>query len=244
MNGAAGFTVITDHDTLRHFFRQRNLSTPHVQWLQVSAPYQRHMDIVFEKGAVSHVDALSRRPDVKNSLQKLQMLRCWTNDEAKCKLHAQSPPQEIRLHLDSRLHAEIRNAYDLDKYMFTRKSLPTSPVLQSNGLLYAYGKRMYVPDVSALRSRVLYELHDEPIAEHRGITRLLATITRTFWWPNMKQTVQHYVCTQFCYLSTQQGSATQTLWSPSIAQGIYHNLSNMYRLTCLWTYVKPCTHDQ
>jgi hypothetical protein len=25
--GAAGFTVITDHGTLRHFFRQRDLST-------------------------------------------------------------------------------------------------------------------------------------------------------------------------------------------------------------------------
>jgi hypothetical protein len=27
LHGAAGFTVITDHDTLRHFFRQRDLST-------------------------------------------------------------------------------------------------------------------------------------------------------------------------------------------------------------------------
>jgi hypothetical protein len=37
--GAAGFTVITDHDTLRHFFRQRDLSTRHVRWLQDLAPY-------------------------------------------------------------------------------------------------------------------------------------------------------------------------------------------------------------
>jgi hypothetical protein len=27
--------VITDDDTLRHFFRQRDLSTRHVRWLQV-----------------------------------------------------------------------------------------------------------------------------------------------------------------------------------------------------------------
>jgi hypothetical protein len=38
LDGAAGFTVITDHDTLRHFFRQRDLSTRHVRWLQVLAP--------------------------------------------------------------------------------------------------------------------------------------------------------------------------------------------------------------
>jgi hypothetical protein len=49
LDGAAGFTVITDHGTLRHFFRQRDLSTRHVRWLQVLAPYQRQMDIVYRK---------------------------------------------------------------------------------------------------------------------------------------------------------------------------------------------------
>jgi hypothetical protein len=47
------------------------------------------MDIVYKKGAVNHADALSRRLDLKDSLQKLQMLRDWTNDEAVCELHAQ-----------------------------------------------------------------------------------------------------------------------------------------------------------
>jgi hypothetical protein len=46
------------------------------------------MDIVYKEGAVNHADALSRRPDLKDSLQKVQMLRDWTNDEAKCELHA------------------------------------------------------------------------------------------------------------------------------------------------------------
>jgi hypothetical protein len=82
LDGAAGFPVVTDHDTLRHFVRQRDLSTRQERWLQVLAPYQRHMDLVYKKGAVNHADALSRRPDLKDSLQKLQMLREWTNDEA------------------------------------------------------------------------------------------------------------------------------------------------------------------
>jgi hypothetical protein len=50
------------------------------------------MDIVYKKGAVNHVDALSRRPDLKDSLQKLQLLRDWTNDEAECELHVQIFP--------------------------------------------------------------------------------------------------------------------------------------------------------
>jgi hypothetical protein len=82
LDGAAGFTVITDHNTLRHFFRQRDLSTRHVPWLQDLTPYQRQMDIVYKKGAVNHADAMSRRPSLKDSLPKLQLLRDWTNDEA------------------------------------------------------------------------------------------------------------------------------------------------------------------
>jgi hypothetical protein len=66
-------------------------------------------------------------------------------------------------------------------------------VRQPSGLLYAYGTRPYVPDVSTLRSRVLYELHGALTAGHHGIIRLLAAMTRTFWWPNMKRTVQHNV---------------------------------------------------
>jgi hypothetical protein len=83
LDGAAGFTVITDLDTLRHFVRQRDLSTRQERWFQVLAPNQGHMDIVYKKGAVNHADAPCRRPDLEDSLQnKLQMLREWTNDEA------------------------------------------------------------------------------------------------------------------------------------------------------------------
>jgi hypothetical protein len=75
--------------------------------------------------------------------------------------------------------------------MLARISMPTSLVRQSNGFLYAYGIRLCVPDVSKLRSRVLYELHDAPTAGHLDITRLLAAAT--FWWPNMKWTIKQHV---------------------------------------------------
>jgi hypothetical protein len=206
LDGVAGCTVITDHDTLRHFFRERDLSTRQVRWQQVLATYQRQVDIVYKKGVVNHADALPRRLDMKNSLQKLQLLRDWTNDEAECELHAETFSLESRLHLDSRLHAKIKNAYDSDKYMLTRKFLPTWLVRQSNGLMYAYGTRMYVPNVFTSRSRVLYELHDAPTAGHSGITRLLAAVTRSFWWLYLKRAVQHCVCN---YVTCQRNKAAR-----------------------------------
>jgi hypothetical protein len=49
LDGAAKFTVIMDHDTLRHFFRQRDLSTRQVRWLQVLAPNLRQTEIFTRK---------------------------------------------------------------------------------------------------------------------------------------------------------------------------------------------------
>jgi hypothetical protein len=83
------------------------------------------MDIVYKKGAINHSGALSRRFDLKDSLQKLQLLRDWTDDEAECELNAQIVFLKSRLHPDSGLHAEIKIAYDSHEYMLTRKSLPT-----------------------------------------------------------------------------------------------------------------------
>eukprot|EP00873_Tetraselmis_striata_P043672 jgi/Tetstr1/463936/TSEL_008741.t1 len=156
LDGAAGFTVITDHDTLRHFFRQRDLSTQQVRWLQVFAPYQRHMDIVYKRGAANHADALSRRPDLKDALQKLELLNNWSEDEADCEINSVLFAMESRLHADNKFYDDIKAAYDSDEYLKSRKALPSWLERHSNGLLYAYGSRLYVPNVADLRQRALY----------------------------------------------------------------------------------------
>eukprot|EP00873_Tetraselmis_striata_P001628 jgi/Tetstr1/421892/TSEL_012792.t1 len=193
LDGAAGFTVITDHDTLRHFFRQRDLSTRQVRWLQVFAPYQRHMDIVYKRGAANHADALSRRPDLKDALQKLDLLNNWSEDEADCEINSVLFAMESRLQADNKFYDEIKAAYDSDEYLKSRKALPSWLVRHSNGLLYAYGSRLYVPNVADLRQRALYELHDAPTAGHPGGRRLLVRTVELYWWPRMKQTVTNYV---------------------------------------------------
>jgi hypothetical protein len=58
----------------------------------------------------------------------------------------------------------------------------------------------------------MYELHDAPTAGHHGIIRLLAKVTRTFWWPNMKRTVQHYV--RGCVTSQRNKAARHKPYGP------------------------------
>jgi hypothetical protein len=85
----------------------------------------------------------------------MQLLRDWTNNEAECELRTQIFSIASRLPHDFGLHAEIKNAYDSDEYLLTRKSMRTWLVRQSNGLVYAYGTRLYVSNGSTWRSRVM-----------------------------------------------------------------------------------------
>jgi hypothetical protein len=97
------------------------------------------------------------------------------------------------------------------------------------------GDKLYVPDVSALRSRVLYELHDAPTAGHHGITQILAVVTWTFWWPNMKRIVQHNVRSCLPANVTRQRDTSPMLDSLNRTRYVPCP-SNTYRLTCLRTF--------
>jgi transposase InsO family protein len=62
-----------------------------------------------------------------------------------------------------------------------------------NELLY-YRGLLYVPDGSA-RLKVLEHCHDNYLAGHFGIHKTLALVSRSFWWPQIRQFVEDYVRT-------------------------------------------------
>ena len=44
-----------------------------------------------------------------------------------------------------------------------------------------------------LRERVIAWCHETPLAGHPGIAKTLELMTREFWWPHMKQSIEKYV---------------------------------------------------
>jgi transposase InsO family protein len=60
------------------------------------------------------------------------------------------------------------------------------------GLLWFEG-RIYVPDNPELRLRILEQHHNTPIAGHQGQARTLEVISRRYFWPGMKVTVNRFV---------------------------------------------------
>lgn len=51
--------------------------------------------------------------------------------------------------------------------------------------------RLYVPD--SLIQILLKDHHDIPIAGHLGIEKTYERLRRMFYWPNMLESVKHYV---------------------------------------------------
>jgi len=73
----------------------------------------------------------------------------------------------------------------------------------SNDVLY-WKHRIVVPE--RLRSMILTEFHDSPVGGHSGISRTMARICASFYWPNMQQDIRHHV--QNCLLCQQTKHTT------------------------------------
>ncbi|CAA0826951.1 Unknown protein [Striga hermonthica] len=63
-----------------------------------------------------------------------------------------------------------------------------------DGLLYAKGRRMYIPS-GGMRRKLLKDYHDSQWAGHPGVERMYALMMRKFYWPKMLDDVESYVWT-------------------------------------------------
>jgi len=64
----------------------------------------------------------------------------------------------------------------------------------SDGLLYFWGK-IYVPDTSNLRQRIIMLSHDSRLAGHSGRWKTLEIMSQNYWWPHMSRYFGRYVST-------------------------------------------------
>lgn len=160
--------VFSDHDSLKYFFTQKDLSKRDQRWVEELQALD--ISIHYHEGKTNVVaDALSRRPDFLASLKIIAMspsfptllrdLRAATESDAACTRLAKLP------------------GYAMEDGLLKQSSGNSS--------------RIVVPDVSSIRQLVLTECHEA--CGHGGMHKTLAAVTRHFTWKGVAKDVKSFV---------------------------------------------------
>ena len=173
--------VLTDHRSLTHFFTQPTLSERQARWSEFLSEFD--FTIEYQEGKKNVVaDALSRRPDhaPDAALNIIAFAALVSN-------------------VSTTFVDEIRAAYKIDQLASSIiKGVIVSRVEHFsiyNKLIWYDKTRIYIPDVMALKTKILHECHDSKLAGHFGFQKTYDLIARQYYWPTLYADVKKYVKT-------------------------------------------------
>jgi transposase InsO family protein len=196
--------VYTDHKNLEYFQTAQSLSRRQMRWAQDLAKF--NFVIKYRPGLQQgKPDALSRRSymapregDLAYDQQrhvllgpdKLQLFasEVYTApqgtlffDNVRVALSSDELANDVRQHLQASSISGKSSRSDYDHFE------------DRGGLLFRDGL-LYVP-AGSMRVEVLQQHHDTPLAGHFGITKTVELITRNYWWPQLRHSVEEFVRT-------------------------------------------------
>ena len=96
---------------------------------------------------------------------------------------AQAPRQED-------LMKALKAGYDNDSWFSNTTN--TSPLRFENEL-WMKDHQVVDPNIPWVRRSILYELHDTPYSGHGGQRKTFEAVTRSFWWPHLRQDIIQYI---------------------------------------------------
>ena len=210
--------VVTDHKNLEYFSTVRLLSRRQARWSEFLSQF--NLIIRFRPGRLgTKPDALTRRWDVypkegdsdyaRVNPQNLRPV--FSSEQLRSSLRASTlyePALRASFVIDDhQLREDIRSGIPLDPVIapilekLRSNSAEDKWSLDDDGLLRERGK-IYVPDVSDLRLRVLRARHDHPLAGHFGRAKTTALVFRDYTWPKFRGFIS-----DFCKSCTTCGRA-------------------------------------
>jgi transposase InsO family protein len=227
--------LLTDHHPLTYLKTQAVLSRRQTRWMQFLERYD--YTIEYQRGADNVVaDPLSRHPDfvsvavttraraAREALEVQNVRAPAPEPPASSELHviepevaatdAVDPPKRGRKRpRELSIEDALREGYAQDDHF--RDSAHTYDFDQDEDGLWWYNMRLVVPDVEALRTRIISEHHDTPLAGHRGINKTIELVQRHFWWKTLRGDVTSFVQTcDVCQRSKASRQAPAGLLRP------------------------------
>lgn len=200
-------SVISDHKNLEYFMSTKQLNRRQARWSE----YLSRFDFVltYRPGKQGgKPDALTRRSgdlpeerDERLTHQSQTMLK-KENLDPKLSLLSGSLTNEPAV-LDDPLIKLMTKAYEADPFPIKILNMLANKVQQSKEIslgectnqrdwLY-YRNSIYVPDYPPLKLFILQNHHDSPAAGHPGREKAFELISRSFYWPRMREYIADYV---------------------------------------------------
>ncbi|GAA5993888.1 hypothetical protein JCM11641_000193, partial [Rhodosporidiobolus odoratus] len=168
------FSVLTDHETLKHSHTQPDLSKRQARWSEVLADYDYETIYVpGEKNTVA--DGLSRYP--------FQM------DKSEAGLAVMGLSESS---LSKGVLQTIREGYadDTECVKMFEAAGKSDLLREEDGLLYTEDNRLVVPQHARLRETLLHDSHDA--VGHFGALKSYQALSRLLFWPGMSRDVKQY----------------------------------------------------
>ncbi|KAJ0555993.1 putative nucleotidyltransferase, Ribonuclease H [Helianthus annuus] len=199
-------TIYTDHRSLEHIFKQKELNMRQRRWVELLNDYE--CAIKYHPGKANVVaDALSRKDTIPRRVRALQ-------------LTIQSNlPAQIR---DAQVEALKAENIRAESLRGSRKRLEQ----KENGAYYV-NERIWVPLYGDLRELVMDEAHKSRYSVHPGSDKMYHDLKTTYWWPGMKASIATYVgkCLTCARVKVEYQKPSGPLQQPEIPKWKWEQIS-------------------
>ncbi|GJR13767.1 reverse transcriptase domain-containing protein [Tanacetum coccineum] len=166
-------TVYTDHKSLQHILRQKELNMRQRRWLELLADYD--CEICYHPGKANVVaDALSRKKRIKPLRVRALILT----------VHPKLPSQILEAQNEALKEENVKNE--------NLRGMDKSFEIRPDGTR-CIKNRSWLPLFGGLRDLIMHESHKSKYSIHPGSDKMYHDIKKLYWWPNMKAIIAEYV---------------------------------------------------
>ncbi|KAJ5134995.1 retrovirus polyprotein [Penicillium bovifimosum] len=197
------FGVVTDHQSLEYFMKNRQLNQRQMRWSEFLSQF--HFMIKYRPGKKNIIaDVLSRKdaPCLDDSRQAVLLPESCFEDPGR---DPDADPVQISplsneiagngpdgSSIVERVKHANRNDQSLNEFREMAGAGSPSWSIDDDGLLLYNGK-LEVSDQDDLRARLLDEMHRQPLVAHPGIEKLKKLVSARYHWHGWASDIKRYV---------------------------------------------------